>query len=153
VLTRAKIGIPPRMSTDRARRAMLVPIALIVVLGLAAAAGCGGSSSKPAYCSDKSTLQSDVDALKSSVSGGDFSSLQSQVATIKSDATSLANSAKADFPSQTSAIKTSVDTLTSSVNALPSSPSTSQAAAVAADAASVVSSVKSFSDATSSKCS
>jgi len=133
--------------------ARTLPIALAATLGLLAATGCGGSSSKPAYCSDKSTLQSDVGALKSSVSGGDFSSLQSQVTTIKTDASSLSKSAKSDFPSETSAMKTSIDTLSASLNALPPNPSTSQAASVAADAAGVVTSVKSFSDATSSQCS
>ena len=132
-----------------------VPAALVATFALLAvvAAGCGGSSSKPAYCSDKTTLQSDVNALKSSLSSGDVSSLSSQVSTIKTDATTLVSSGKSDFPSQTSAIKASVDTLTTAVNALPSNPSTSQIAALAVDAASVLSSVNSFSDAASSTCS
>jgi len=127
-----------------------VPMALIVTLGLGVA-GCGGSS-KPAYCSDRTTLQNDANNVKSSVSGGDLSSLLSQVTTIKSDATALVNAAKTDFPSQTSAIKTSVDTLATAVNALPSSPSASQIASLAVDVASVVSTIKGFSDATSSTC-
>ena len=143
---------PRQTSRWRAGHAMLVPTALMAALALFGVAGCGGSS-KPAYCSDRSALQDDINALTSSVSSGDLSSLQSQVTTIKTDATTLVNSAKADFPSQTSAIKTSVDTLTSAVNALPSNPSTSQVAPVAVDAATVLSSVKSFTDATSSTCS
>ncbi len=63
------------------------------------------------------------------------------------------NAAKTDFPSETSAIKSSVDTLSSAVKALPSNPSAKHMSPLAADAAGVVTSVKSFSDATSSKCS
>jgi hypothetical protein len=147
-------GCGRRRSRVKAGRAsMFVPVALIAALTVFFAAGCGGGSSKPAYCGDKTTLQSDVDALKSSLSSGDVSSLSSQVSTIKTDATTLVSSAKSDFPSQTSAITTSVNTLTSAVNALPSNPSTSQIAAVAVDAASVLSTVNSFSDAASSSCS
>ena len=131
--------------------AKLVLVALVATLGLLAAAGCGGSS-KPAYCSDKSTLQDDVQSLTDSLKSGDISSLQSQLSTIKTDATTLESSAGSDFPSQTTAIKTSVDTLSSSVDALPANPTTDQIAALAVQAATVVSSIQSFSDATSSKC-
>jgi hypothetical protein len=117
-----------------------------------ALAGCG-SSSKPAYCSDRTDLQNSVKDLPSTTSSSGLSGLKSQVTTIKSDATSLVNSAKSDFPTETAAVKSSVDTLSSAVKALPSSPSSTQIAAVATDAASVVSSVKSFGDASKSKCS
>jgi hypothetical protein len=115
-------------------------------------AGCGGSS-KPAYCSDRTDLQNSVKDLPSVTSSSGLGGLKSQITTIKSDATSLVNSAKSDFPTETTAVKSSVDTLESAVKALPSSPSSTQVAAVAADAAGVVSSVKSFSDASKSKCS
>jgi len=129
-------------------------LALTVVGLFSVAAGCGGgsSSSKPAYCSDKSTLQDDVNSLKSSLSNGDTSQLSSQVSTIKTDAATLASSAKADFPNESSAISASVTSLQTSVNALPANPSTSQLAGLAVQAASVLSSVQSFSDATSSSC-
>jgi hypothetical protein len=150
VHTRVKNRI--RGQTPRAGgAAKLVLVALVVTLGLLAAAGCGGSS-KPAYCSDKSKLQDDVQSLTDSVKSGDISSLQSQLSTIKTDTTTLESSAKSDFPSQTTAIKTSVDTLSSSVDALPANPTTDQIAALAVQAATVVSSIQSFSDATSSKC-
>lgn len=151
----------PRLLIDRGqqrrrvgagRLVAVVPVAMVVAVALVAAAGCGGSS-KPAYCSDRSSLQDSVKGLTSAATSGGISGLQSQISTIQSDATALVKSAKSDFPSQTSAIKTSVDTLAGAVKALPSSPSTSQIAAIAVDASSVVSSVKSFSDATSSKCS
>jgi hypothetical protein len=126
--------------------------ASVAILIAAALAGCG-SSSKPAYCSDRTDLQNSVKDLPSVTSSSGVSGLTSQIATIKSDATSVVNSAKSDFPTETSAVKSSVDTLVTAVQALPSSPSSTQVAAVAADAASVVSSVKSFSDASKSKCS
>ena len=144
-LKRAKLAHPGRISA-------LVPIALVASAALITTTGCGGSSSKPAYCSDRSTLQSDLQGLSVPTSSSDISSLKSQLTTIQSDATALVNSAKSDFPSETSAIKSSVDTLSNAVKALPSSPSTSQIAAIAVDVAAVTSSVKSFDDATSSKC-
>jgi hypothetical protein len=135
----------------RAGRALRpVPVAMVGVVALVTAAGCGGGR-KPAYCSDRASLNSDVKGLSGAASSG-VSGLQSQLATIQSDATALVDSAKSDFPDETSAIKSSVDTLESAVKALPASPSTAQIAAIAADAASVASAVKSFSDAISSKC-
>jgi hypothetical protein len=121
---------------------------MAVAVALVALAGCG----KPDYCSDVSDLQNSIKDLPSATSSGGISALQSQIATIKSDAASVADSAKSDFPSETSAMKSSVDTLSSAVEALPSSPSATQIAAVGADAASAVSSVNSFVDATNSKC-
>ncbi len=131
----------------------LVPVTLVLVLMVGAASGCGGSSSKPAYCSDRSSLESSIKGLSVPTSSSDITTLKSQLATIQTQATALVNSAKSDFPSQTSAIKSSVDTLSSAVKALPASPSTSQIAAIGVDAVAVTSSVKSFTDATSSNCS
>ena len=127
---------------------------LAVVACLAAivvAAGCGGDS-KPAYCSDRSALQSSIDGLTIPTSTDDIGKLQSQLTEVQSDATALVNSAKGDFPNQTTAISSSVDALSSAVKALPAAPSASEIAAIAADASAVVNSVKSFSDATSSQC-
>jgi conjugal transfer/entry exclusion protein len=124
-----------------------VPLALAAAATAVALAGC--SSSKPAYCTDRTNLQNSVKGLTSS----GISGIRSQLTQIQSDATTLVNSAKGDFPSETSAITSSVSTLKSAVAALPSSPSAAQIATVTRDAASVVSSVKSFTDASSSKCS
>ena len=124
----------------------------LAAAGLVALAGCGGSS-KPAYCSDRSNLESSVKGLTSLNTSSGLSGLEAQVKTIQSDATKVVDSAKSDFPSQTSAVKSSVAALQSAVKALPSQPSASQLAPVATAAASVVSSVKSFTDATSSSCS
>jgi hypothetical protein len=123
-----------------------IPLVLAAASALVALAGC--SSSKPAYCTDRTTLQNSVKGLTSS----GISGIRSQLTQIQSDATTLVNSAKSDFPSETSAITSSVSTLKSSVAALPSSPSAVQIATVTKDAAGVVSSVKSFVDASNSKC-
>ena len=123
-----------------------VPLVLAAAATAVALAGC--SSSKPAYCTDRTNLQNSVKGLTSS----GISGIRSQLTQIQSDATTLVNSAKGDFPSETSAITSSVSTLKSAVAALPSSPSAAQIATVTRDAASVVSSVKSFTDASSSKC-
>jgi hypothetical protein len=121
---------------------------MVAIVALVALAGCG--SSKPAYCKNRSNLESSIKGLN--VSGG-LSGLQSQVQTIKSDATSLVSSAKSDFPSETTALQTSVNQLESALKALPASPSASQIATVASSAASVASSITGFVDASKSKCS
>jgi len=108
----------------------------------------GCSSSKPAYCTDRTNLQNSVKGLTSA----GISSLKSQIQQVQSDATTVVNSAKSDFPNETSAISSSVSALKDSVTALPSGPSVAQVAAVTKDAANVVSSVKSFTDATGSQC-
>jgi hypothetical protein len=131
---------------SRLLKAMTIAVALVVV------AGCGGSG-KPAYCTDRSNLQSSVQGLKSAASSRDVDGLKSSATKVQSDATSLVNAAKGDFPTETSAVKSSVDTLKSAVNALPASPSPQQIAPVVTGAASVVTSVQSFSDASKSKCS
>ncbi|HEY6762625.1 MAG TPA: hypothetical protein VI318_24190 [Baekduia sp.] len=127
---------------------------VVVVVALAAvlATGCG-SSGKPAYCSDRSDLESSVKGLTSAASSLDVNAVKAQVTKIQDDATSLVSSAKSDFPDQTSALKSSVDQLQRSVAAVTSTPSASQVAAIAAGATGVVSSVKGFVDASKSKCS
>jgi hypothetical protein len=124
-----------------------VPLVLAVTATAVALAGCG--SSKPSYCTDRTTLQNSVKGLTSA----GISGMKTQLQQIQSDASTLVSSAKSDFPSETGAITSSVNTLKSSVAALPSSPSATQVATVTRDAASVVSSVKSFVDASNSKCS
>jgi len=133
------------------RLATRLSLALVALIALAAAAGCG-SSSKPAYCKDRTNLENAIKNLPSAASSSGLSGLQSQLTTIQSDATAAVDAAKTDFPSETSALKSSVDTLSSAAKALPSSPSTTQIAAVALDAANVVSAVKTFTSATKSKC-
>ena len=140
-----------RERSHAGRAATRVSLALVALVALAAAAGCG-SSSKPAYCKDRTNLENAIKNLPSTASSSGLSGLQSQLTTIQSDATAAVDAAKTDFPSETSALKSSVDTLSSAVKALPSNPSTTQIAAVALDAANVVSAVKGFTSATKSKC-
>ena len=126
----------------------LSAVAALVVIALA---GCG--SSKPGYCADRTNLENSIKGLTSlNVSSG-LSGLEAQLTKIETDAKTLVNSAKSDFPTETSAVKSSVDSLSGAVKGLTSSPSAAQIAAIAADASNVVSSVKSFTDASSSKCS
>jgi hypothetical protein len=133
----------PRARYGGRVRVLLVCAVAIAVVGLA---GC--SSSKPAYCTDRTNLENSVKGLTSV----GISQLKSQLTQIESNATALVNSAKSDFPDQTSAISTSVSALKSSVAALSSSPTAAQLVTVSRDAANVVSSVKNFYDATSSQC-
>ena len=134
------------------RAAIRTVVATVVAGTVIALAGCG-SSSKPAYCTDRTNLENSIKGLTSLSASSGVSGLKAQLTTIASDATAVVNGAKSDFPSQTSAVKTSVDALQSAVNALPSSPSAAQVAGIASGAASVVNSVKGFTAASKSKCS
>jgi hypothetical protein len=130
----------------------MLALAAIAAVAVGASAGCG--SSKPAYCSDRSTLQQSVEDLGNvDLQSGGVSALQSQLKTVKTDADALVSSAKSDFPSQSDAITSSVSALSSSVQKLPSSASGTDAAALAVDVKNVTGAFKSFSDATSSECS
>ena len=134
------------------RGSRLLPGAVCVAaIGAIAASGCG--SSKPAYCTDRSDLSASVKGLTNLSDIGGLSGLQTQLTKIQSDANSVVSSAKSDFPTETSAISSSVDALSSAIKALPSNPSVGQLVALGPAAANVVNAVKSFSDATSSKCS
>jgi hypothetical protein len=126
-------------------------LACAVAIGMAALAGC--SSSKPAYCTDRSNLQNAVNGLTSLTASSGASAWKTQAQKIQSAATTLVNSAKSDFPSQTGAITSSVNALKSSIASLQSSPSAVTIATVTQDAANVKNSVSSFTNATSSQCS
>jgi len=130
---------------------MRVPVVIAAAATAVTLAGC--SSSKPAYCTDRTNLQNSIKGLTSLTVSSGVSGLKTQVQQIQSDATTLVNSAKSDFPTETSAITSSVDALKNSVGALSASPSAAQIATVTKDAATVVSSVKNFVDASHSKCS
>ena len=141
-----------RWTRGRLRRLVAsASLVAVTVFALVAATGCG-SDSKPAYCSDRSALETSVKDLPSSVTSGGASGLEAQVTTIESDANALVDSAKSDFPSETDALKSSVASLKTAVQGLPSSPSAADLAPVALDAKAVVSAVKGFTSATKSKC-
>jgi hypothetical protein len=134
------------------RRLAPVLLACAVTAALLALTACG-SSSKPAYCSDRTSLENSVKGLKNVDLKNGLSGLQSQLNQIHTDATTLVSSAKSDFPTETSAVKTSVQNLTAAAKSLSTSPSVSQITKIASDAAAVSTAVKGFVDATSSKCS
>ena len=132
------------------RITLIVPAALAAVALVAA--GCG-SSSKPAYCSDVSNLQTSVDSLKSvQLQSGAVSTLKTDVQKVQTNANAVVSSAKQDFPSQTSALQSSVSSLSTSVQALPPAPTAQQLVPIAAEVASTVSAADSLKSATSSAC-
>jgi spore maturation protein SpmA len=135
-------------SAKNHRYSELAALALIAVLAMVVATGCG----KPAYCQDVTNLQNAVKGLPNAATSGGVSGLESQLNTIESDAKTLQSSAKSDFPSEASAVESSISQLKTSVSSLPSKPTAQQLAAVGINASAVVSSVKSFQSATSSKC-
>ena len=121
--------------------AVLASAALVV-------SGCG--SSKPAFCTTLSQLQTSIKDLN--VNEG-VSGLKSQAQTIENQALSLVSSARSDFPTETSAIRNAVNGLKNSVSTVKSSPSASQVAGVASDASTLVSAIDSFATSAKSKCS
>lgn len=129
----------------------------IAICGLAAGAvlavgGCGGSS-KPAYCTARSNLESSIQGVSNlSVSSG-ISGLQSQFEKIETAAATLVVEAKSDFPSQTGTIESSAAALDSAVKAVTSNPSAGSISGVITAASNMVTAIKNFLSATKSKCS
>ncbi len=66
-------------------------VAIIAVVVLIALAGCG--SSKPAYCSNRTSLENSVKELTSLSFSSGISGLKSQLTKIESDATALVGAA------------------------------------------------------------
>jgi hypothetical protein len=122
-------------------------------VGLAGCGGSSGSSTKPAYCSSRTSLENSIKDVTSLSPSSGITDLQTAFTNAKSAANTVVSQAKKDFPSETSAIKSSVDALTSAVNALSVNPSPSQIAGVVSAAGSVVNSFQSFVNASKSKCS
>ena len=135
------------------KRHQLVLLAVASAAIFPAACGSSSSSSTPAYCADRSSLESSVKGLTTAdIRSNGVSALTAQAQKVQADAQALVSSAKGDFPQQTAAINTSVNSLSTALKGLPSSPSVPQLATVATDASSVATAIKGFSDATSSKC-
>jgi hypothetical protein len=130
-----------------------IPVAALVAVALVAA-GCGGSSSKPKYCSARSDLQSAVSGLGgiNPLSSGGLQKLQSQLQKIQSSAQDLQSSAKSDFPDQVNALESSATKLKGAVGGLSSNPTPAQVAGVAGDIKSLVGAAKDFTSAAASKC-
>ena len=141
-------------SLKPSRVAAVMAASLLAAAAVVALAACG-SSSKPQYCADRSTLEQSVKDLRSVnvLQSGGVNQLKSQLAKVETDANALASSAKGDFPSESNAIESSVSTLKSAVDGLPSSPSAQQLAGVAVDVTAVGTAFQNFKKATDSKCS
>jgi hypothetical protein len=137
------------MATAR-RSTLSVGAAMMVAIMTLTACG----SSKPAYCSKRSTLEQSVKGLGDvDVKSGGLDALKSQLKKVESDATALVNSAKSDFPSETSAIDSSVNKLAATIQNTPSSPTATQVTTLVGDATNVATATKDFTDASNSKCS
>jgi hypothetical protein len=116
------------------------------------AAGCG-SSSKPAYCSNVSDLQSSLNSLKNvQFNSNTISTVRADVQKVQTNADAVVSSAKQDFPNQTSALESSVSTLSTSIQALPAAPTQEQLLPIAPQIASTVSAADSLKSATDSAC-
>ena len=79
------------------RAAIRTAVATVAVGALVALAGCG-SSSKPAYCTDRTNLENSIKGLTSLSASSGVSGLKAQLTTIASDATSVVNAAKKRLP-------------------------------------------------------
>ena len=130
----------------------MVQIACVVVLGLVTLAGCGSSSSKPAYCSARASLENSIKDVTSLTASSGISSLEAAFTKVKTDANTVISEAKSDFPKETAAIRSSVDALTPAVKTLKANPSAANIATVATAAGNVVKAFESFVDASKSKC-
>lgn len=143
--------MPSSSLHPRALAGLRLLIALLI--GGAALAGCGASS-KPAYCSSVSQLESSVkDLPNTNVRENGLGTLKDSVAKVQSEATTAVNDAKSDFPNETTALKSSVTALSNSVKETASSPTPTALAGLPAQVTAVVKSAKDFSSATASKCS
>ncbi len=128
--------------------------AVLAVLAVSAAllAGCGGSS-KPAYCSAVTNLESSIKALPNTdVLKNGVSALQTAFTKVQNDATAVVNNAKSDFPSETTALTSSVDALSTTVKQAAANPSPTLLLSVPAQVSALVSAANGFKSATSSKC-
>jgi uncharacterized protein involved in exopolysaccharide biosynthesis len=134
----------------RSKGGLGVVLAIAVMAAGFAFAGCG--SGKPSYCSPTSTLKSDVGKLTGDVTSANFSAVQSDLTTIKTNAKKVVSDAKSDFPDETNAVDSSITSLSDAVNALPASPSAQQILELVPKVTSAVNAVESLSSAVSSKC-
>lgn len=140
---------PIRSRAVLAGAVKLAALAILAVVLMAPAAGCGG---KPDFCEDRTTLENSVKGLPSAATSGGVNGLESQLTQVESDAKALIDSAKSDYPNESSAIQSSINQLKLSAENLPEKPSAAQLAAVGLNASAVVNSVKAFSAATDESC-
>ena len=147
------------MSSHRRGDWARTPVAVAGAVGLIAVAACGSSAgstssstSRPAYCSDRTNLQNSVKGLTSLNASAGISGLQAQVTKVKTSATRLANATKNDFPSQSNALNSSITALQNSAQSLASNPSAANIGTVTKDAGNVVTAARNLVNATNAKC-
>ena len=125
---------------------MMKPLSLSAVSLLLGASlvACGGGNDKPAVCDSVDTLKGSISDLKDIdiTSSGAVSSLQTGLATVKTDFDALKTDAKSEFSPQIQAVDSAYTVLQSSAEAAKSDPSAASIAAVAAAAATFASNVQ-----------
>jgi hypothetical protein len=131
----------------------LLPAAVVLV-ACALVAGCGGSDSKPAYCSDVDNFKSAVSDLTDvQVVQNGVSSLTAAVDKVESSGKALVSSAKSEFSSETSAFSASLTALDATARQLTDSSSRQAAlAAVPAEVLAVKTSFENLANAVKDKC-
>jgi hypothetical protein len=125
---------------------MMKPLSLTaasLLLG-ASLVACGGGNDKPAVCDSVDTLKGSIGDLKDIdiTSSGAVSSLETGLATVKTDFDALKTDAKSEFSPQIQAVDSAYTVLQSSAEAAKSDPSAASIAAVAAAAATFASNVQ-----------
>jgi len=125
---------------------MMKPVSLTAVSLLLGASlvACGGGNDKPAVCDSVDTLKGSISDLKDIdiTSSGAVSSLETGLATVKTDFDALKTDAKSEFSPQIQAVDSAYTVLQSSAEAAKSEPSAASIAAVAAAAATFASNVQ-----------
>lgn len=125
---------------------MMKPVSLTAVSLLLGASlvACGGGNDKPAVCDSVDTLKGSISDLKDIdiTSSGAVSSLETGLATVKTDFDALKTDAKSEFSPQIQAVDSAYTVLQSSAEAAKSDPSAASIAAVAAAAATFASNVQ-----------
>ena len=131
--------------------------ALVAALtGALLTAGCG-SSSKPAYCTQVSSLEKSVETLeKAEVTPSNLSAISADVQQVATNTKELASAVQGEFAPQISAVKSSVSTLEGSLKGVANAPSSSTlshaASVVPAQIEAVKHATNEVQEVTSSKC-
>jgi len=131
-------------------------LAALALTGALLLAGCG-SSSKPAYCTQVSDVQSSLKALEEqNVSVSNASGLTKAVENVGTSANALVTALKDEFAPQTNAIKKSIGTIEKSVgevsNGADVTAKVAAASAVPAEVKAISEAVAQIAKVTESKC-
>lgn len=126
----------------------------LVAVGALALPGCGGGSSKPAYCSSLNDFKDAVSGLGNiKIAQNGVSSLTAAVGKVESSGTKLVADAKDAFPTEIAAVSQSLQALKASAGQLSDPAARSTAITqVPAEILAVKTSLTSLSSAAKSKC-